>query len=503
MKKYLMTGMAAMLFCGVFTSCSHDIDFEGEQNKIKEAEQQKVQQQVQDAYEQAFIARFGKPASTFNWGFGSKATRGVAGARNFSNVTRAGEVSYTVSDSYNASFNKAYFDAIKANMPEWGPTAGSKNYEFVSKGSFEFSVIFSCTSAADEVGFYYYDPSNQTIEQRTEVRFVENMQYPGNYYRIRKNNNEVANPDPLQGYGIWDDPNVSAIEGKTFTINVPVGYRVGFWIDNPDWVRFYSNQFLNPDEKYYSSVVDLDENSFLVGLEDWYRGDNDCNDIIISVKKGTNPPPIIIPEADYEEIRVMAEDLTVSQSTDFDFNDVVYDVRRYIKDTQDYSKDEVVVILQAAGGTLPLYILDDDHEVHALFNADVDEMVNTNAQNRGMKGKDAKPVFIRLTNPSQYGTTVADIAKNIPVWVIKNGVKCYMTVPNPSEGIASKIGVGTDYEWCDERQDIDDKYKIAEGGISLFGEWISGEYPEGDWYRFAKARIEDYKKAKQGLPLVP
>ena len=462
--------------------------------------EQSVKNNVQDTYEQAFVARFGKPSPTLDWGFGRKTAANTRAARAF---TRTDDVSYTVSEGYDVSYDKEYFDAIKANMPEWGPTAGSKNYEFISKGSFEFNVIFSCTSAADEIGFYYYDPSNQTIEDRIEVRFIENMQQPGNYYQIRKTNNNVATPGPLEGYGIWDNNDVSAIEAKTFTINVPVGYRVGFWIDNPDWVRFYSNESLNPDGHFYSAVVDLDDDTFLVGLEDWYRGDNDCNDIIISVQKGTTPPEIIIPEADYEEIRVMAEDLTIDQETDFDFNDIVYDVRRYIKDTQDYSKDEVVIILQAAGGTLPLYILDDNHEIHALFNADTNEMVNTNAQNRGLKGKNASPVFIPLSNPNQYGTTIGDIAKNIPVYVKKNGVNCPLNVPSPTEGISSRIGVGTDYHWCDERQDIDDKYSITEGGISLFGEWIRGEYPEGDWYRFAKARIEDYKKAKQGLPLVP
>ena len=239
-----MTGMAAIMFCGVFTSCSHDTDY-------SDVQVQNQQQQIQDAYEQAFISRFGKPSPTLDWGFGLKRTSGASRAA--SAFTRANDVSCTVSQGYDESYTKDYFDAIKANMPEGGPTTGSNNYEFISKGSFEFSVIFSCTSAADEVGFYYYDPSNQTIDDRTEVRFIENMQKPGNYYQIRKKDNSVATPDPLDGYGIWNNQDVSAVEAKVFTINVPVGYRVGFWIDNPDWVRFYSNQSLNPDQEFYSS----------------------------------------------------------------------------------------------------------------------------------------------------------------------------------------------------------------------------------------------------------
>ena len=194
----------------------------------------------------------------------------------------------------------------------------------------------------------------------------------------------------------------------------------------------------------------------------------------------------------------MAEDLSVGQDTDFDFNDIVYDVRRYLKDVGEYHQEQVVVIVRAAGGTLPLYILDENHEVHDLFNVDTDVMVNTNAQARGMKGADAPAYVFTLENPSRYGSTIGDIAKNIPVWVIKNGVRCDLTVPSPTEGIASKIGVGTDYVWCNERQDIDDKYSLKDGDrkISLFTDWISGEFPNYDWYHYTLSCIEAYKAAK-------
>ena len=679
MKKYLLTGMAAMMFCGVFTSCSRDTDFG-----------QTKQQQIQETYEEAFISRFGNPSPNQDWGFGERttaATRALnlplegqswicdtpkAGTRGTTTVQLHGEWYYkipanfnptdgqtvevkgtdvngneitfgvltfhgsngtasvaetrdpynyyvtrkaisftaycnvsgayiqmdgpwapflwtddgtpitkngttfngqgqnsskngmtdlsgmlqvghtyrmeypgqdqnikfwgiklqhyseatygeptnnssstttiinngtttcTVTDDFPVRFTEDYFMAIKQNMPEWGPTTGSKNYEFVSKGPFEFSVIFSCTSAADEIGYYYYDPATQTIDQRTEVRFVENMQYPGNYYRIVRSYTDDYLPGAQDGYNIWNWGDVSAVKAKVFTIDVPVGYRVGFWIDNPDWVRFYSNPALNPDQEYYSAVVDLDANTFLVGLEDWYKGDNDCNDIIISVKKGTTPPEIIIPETYYEEIRVMAEDLSVGQNTDFDFNDIVFDVRRYIKVLNDHQVGDVEIILQAAGGTLPLYLfsVSDENEVHNLFNqanpdVTIDQytMVNTGAKGKGFKGVDnANTVAIKVTNPQ--GSTIGEIARNIPIYVIKDGETCEIKAPVPTEGIASKIGVGTDYDWCAERQDIDDKYHLAEDGTSLFAEWVTGVYPEGDWYRFAKAKIADYKAAK-------
>ena len=64
MKKYFMTGMAAIVFCGVFTSCSRDMDMGGT-----------VEKDITQTYEEAFKARFGQPASTQNWGFGSASTR--------------------------------------------------------------------------------------------------------------------------------------------------------------------------------------------------------------------------------------------------------------------------------------------------------------------------------------------------------------------------------------------------------------------------------------------
>ena len=47
MRKNLFTGMAAILFCGVFTSCSHDMD----------VDTSAFEQSIQQKYEEAFKAR--------------------------------------------------------------------------------------------------------------------------------------------------------------------------------------------------------------------------------------------------------------------------------------------------------------------------------------------------------------------------------------------------------------------------------------------------------------
>ena len=70
MKKYLMTGIAALTFGGLFTSCSHDMDQYTGGN---------VTENIQKDYETKFISRFGEPASTQDWGFGSTSVAGVRG----------------------------------------------------------------------------------------------------------------------------------------------------------------------------------------------------------------------------------------------------------------------------------------------------------------------------------------------------------------------------------------------------------------------------------------
>ena len=73
--------------------------------------------------------------------------------------------------------------------------------------------------------------------------------------------------------------------------------------------------------------------------------------------------------------------------------------------------------------------------------------------------------------------TPAD-ALEIGIWVHKNGENIKLKAPRGK--VASMVCVGTDYEWCAERQDIDDKYH--KGGVKLFHEYVIGnpDY-QGDW----------------------
>lgn len=64
MKKYLMTGMAALAICAAFTSCSKETNVYNP-DVIKE----NATQTIINNYNEAFIKTFGQPASNQNWGF--------------------------------------------------------------------------------------------------------------------------------------------------------------------------------------------------------------------------------------------------------------------------------------------------------------------------------------------------------------------------------------------------------------------------------------------------
>lgn len=250
-------------------------------------------------------------------------------------------------------------------------------------------------------------------------------------------------------------------------------------------------------------VVEKGDYEVIPADEDFVLGESGCTPGF-KIKKDNEPDPTPNTSTETESLRVIAEDLTVSQSTDFDFNDVVFDViwtKNYTGkgESKTLTGQNVKVILQAAGGTLPLYVA--GHEVHEEFGEDTSVMINTHAKAKGYRGKDdAEPVEIPLDDSQWSGSTIGDIANSVEVYVKKtvNGVETDCTLKAPVGEIASKIAVKTDYEWCDERQDIEEKYSLADGS-SPFHDWVSGTYIGNGWYQYAHNEVQKYKEAKAAM----
>lgn len=179
------------------------------------------------------------------------------------------------------------------------------------------------------------------------------------------------------------------------------------------------------------------------------------NDWIVKIVpgRGTITPPQI--EVDY--VRVMCEDLGVSHS-DFDYNDIVFD----IKFTKVGGKITADIILQAAGGTLPLTI--GDHEVHNEFGGyPTNVMINTNA-NIGDHVDGVPPAHFTVTLEGNYDTAY-DAINALPVMVRLSGGQVVHLTTNPGRP-AEMFAVPVGTAWANERVSIRDQYP-------LFVDWIT------------------------------
>ena len=195
----------------------------------------------------------------------------------------------------------------------------------------------------------------------------------------------------------------------------------------------------------------------------------------ICISPQTTTTPIIRlveakPKAEQYDLRIIAEDLTAAQGTDFDFNDVVIDVK--------YG-NPAKLRLMAAGGTLPLRINGDDtQEVHKLFGVwpadyqlgmgDKTEanpkptllpMVNTGA------GPEVDPVV--LTGITINIQNAAE-ANDLKLEVYKNGKWELLTAKKGEP--SCKLAVDTDYVILPEYQSI-------KGAYPLFVEWANENNP--------------------------
>ena len=189
--------------------------------------------------------------------------------------------------------------------------------------------------------------------------------------------------------------------------------------------------------------------------------------------------------ANTDTIRVIGEDLTINTNSDFDFNDIVFDV------TWGKGNEEATIVLKAAGGQLPIYIVrdDDELEIHALFaNANPGSgitqktMINTTT---GLHNEYKKCPQITLKksnndNVNWDAENIHDFASSIKIIVYKNGSEFILNAPKGD--VPSKIAVGTDFEWCDERQDIDKKYFSNNPEKGKFSKYVSGQGDWNNWY---------------------
>ena len=181
-----------------------------------------------------------------------------------------------------------------------------------------------------------------------------------------------------------------------------------------------------------------------------------------------------------ESIRVIAEDLSAEDRSDFDFNDVVFDVFwTHTPGNDDKRTQSVKLKIYAAGGELPLFIGYADNpewEIHTLLEA-----VNPN---RGITTKTMMNTYenqhhaynyreVDLPNDAWEGSEIGPIAKSINIYVRKSG-NTYLLTAEKGEA-ACKIAVLQSFDpWCDEWEDINKRHQ--------FSKYVTGELGDDEWY---------------------
>lgn len=550
MKKYLMTGIAALSMCFGFTSCSHEFD-----NLSQEEIDQMKANEIVENYKKAFVAQFGQPAADQDWGFGTT-TRSLTRSENANanewadpNKAYGGlKVPPPLTDEQIAVVTK-YFQittGLGYEDPEWenyfmqqvykGHTspregyspeaylaANGSTYLYASDYMDHLAAIDESKNIVDHINnFNHGDCStNGTVldnggnandgpfhsdkimymKESTTKSFgyynsngsVRRTEYTGlvSYKTIMKALGSEAD--------CLDDGWNRSFMGFDFEQMVgPEIYAKG--VSRPDengnwqwyadeyamfeWKGQKYNMLVAEQNMYCGTPLDISdaqvqEDGFIDNLlaqgylpvtgganKKWVKvggcADGYYSDWIVCLteaKTSQTPPP---PSDDVYSIRVIAEDLTYGQDldTDFDFNDVVFDVCLKANETK--------IRLKAAGGTLPLIIGVENpdnnqnylsNEVHNLFGVAVNVMVNTNAQLKGLNSASKEDKFLTLN-------TAYSNAKDIPVYVKKNGTWVELTAVQGEP--ASKIGVDINFQWVNERQSM-------KGNYPLFVDWVQAD----------------------------
>lgn len=496
MKKSLMSGMAAIALCAAYTSCSNHEFFDADRNQAAES--------VTAAYKQAFISTIGKPAANQDWGFGT--TR--ANTRASINVN-GNEEKYEDAPTLGETEENDVVAYVRAltTYPNEAPT-GLVNY-FVTQVHCGTDTY---TDLENNSGILGSSKMNHLMIAMDEGATIANGKLSEGWYHIN-NFNEANNTDWTGNTLVEDGATLDfayhgtsdakyhnrwiAIDGADIDAKYAGYYYVCFDFEaTSDNVQTVFEIPSRNGEKAVVNGAYTIESAIAEGLvvkvstgwdaeagvpiyteytvgEDWkvvqYRngnkvviGDNDYTDWIVRLVKAT---PKQQDDADFA-IRVIGEDLSVSDQSDFDFNDVVFDVALNVD-------GKTQIKLQAAGGTLPLIIgvenpsNDQDYtanEVHSVFGYNVTTMINTNAGKYGHSADGVAPAILVLDKA--YGN-----AKDIPVYVKKNGVWVELTAKQGEP--ASKIGVSTDFQWVDEKVYISDTYE-------KFSEWVKN--PAVKWY---------------------
>lgn len=453
MKKYLMMGAVALVMSSAFVSCSSDKDV---------FDQEAVDQLVVNNYNKAFIKVFGQPAADQEWGFGSS-TR----------ATRAGEcVKYDMTGYPMATTPAPITNDERTFVTNW-----FKNNPGLSEEGLDISNFY--------VQWVSGDPYNKKgMWHRYDQNRINNG-YDSNYWDEEFTDNATLDYFVV---GTKTD-NVHLLD-----FNANGGGSFGIvYIEGGSAKQFGFHSSWDSNDYFYFKLAEIDVpgvgKGLYVGLSAYgTKYDNGEKELGIQRLQYAEDWIFKIVPGQTNAIRVFAEDLSASEATDFDFNDVIFDAE-YVSATQ------AKITVWAAGGVLPLRINSNNgvggfevHEALGLGWPTDDKygcMINTHAEKYG------KDPYSWADNINKYETVItipsgqfdvanfpAGVRDLIRVEVLKEGVWYELTANKgmPACKVAGPVGANNaiGIKWLLEKVSI-----IT--GYPNFAQYVGVGYPT-DWW---------------------
>ena len=337
MKKTILPVIAMLSVSLAFVSCSNTDIYD------EDAAQEVKVKTLEAKYKEVFVQTFGTINPDQQWGFNNaRATRAVA-TQNYNNY----ELPEVIKNSDGKNFNTS-FNAVK-------DTIATVDLDLGDYGDYFVQHVFKQTHNS---GNQYWG----TSDQHHKMAQLQAYDYNNHVWVDVDNFKGGQNPHTMTDY----DGN-SMTKGVTLMVNMgkPVAGQPMFrWIakgDN-DYICYnYSiRQVVRKDKK--GKVID---EGIYVGLG--YTNDdkdlaNDYDAWIVKLVKAVGTPTY------YERGRIMCEDLGALRNSDLDFNDVVFDATLF-------NDGSINIKVQAAGGTLPIFVAGEEVTMGEMTNTGVGDLV--------------------------------------------------------------------------------------------------------------------------------
>ena len=411
MKKYLMSGVAAIAFLAAFTSCSKSTDLYEEGRKEKD--QQIVQEKITKTdFASQFVAKFGEPKSDHDWGFKAIAIADL----NKKASTRGVNVNGNEWENQPSTISTDEMTAVRAFFDEEHQDYTNPPVHFTD---FWVQQVYRSQQ-------HYTDHFNNDLEGSAHMNKLACKKADGTWEHSN-NFNAAGNYD-------WGG----------CTLMVGSGTE-----------SFAFSNSRDGGKDYETYIIKEINGNYYVGFDFYANGGNGneqvdrnyvFNDWIVK----------IVPATLTNAKMIIAEDLSANDGSDFDYNDVVFTVGFSKKqDSNDGYQNHLYahITLLAAGGTMPLWVGGQANgvEVHTAFGVSTSTMVNTN------NGTESRPPvqFLLDLGRTDWENTITANPRDIEVFVEgKTNLTLGTEVGKPSE----KLCVDQNFQWCDEREPIDQRH---------------------------------------------